>query len=371
MPLIDSRYSCKTLQVSLDQLVGQVNNPFIKNLENSMDYFGTINALSSQANRSSVEIIPIVPSSQYLPSLKNSKWLVRHPLIDCQTANTGIPDHCGGVTSDSVGETIVDVEFTMAETDYLYRSFEVDRNLYQEICENSTAVIAQKLSENALSILRSEESKHIDSLIIQLDNYASDGTSSVPGASTEKTLKFFNDKAVPNTMGLNAMLNQYRIAGYGGVTPFVIGGLSLASVFTANQAYLGNSVVNPMFIGGIIPMVDFNYVTIAAAQAGDSNDRVLSFLPGHHQIVSWYRYGAGSPLVRSEERGSKGLINLLGQTFDLVIEDNFGCDTIKYTIGRATKLWSYDKTLLKACTRKGATYNFIVDCGDLGCADVK
>ena len=367
MGATNTLYWCVNSQSRLDDLLSDAANPVMQTKE----VLGTMEALMSPMNRQGFTQFPInIPNRARATAASNRKVVIQGRVRGCPTVQTTAIDVCAGSTAET--SDLVDEEVQV--NNYRGVTFTLDRALYKDTCDdpsgNSAGVSAYKLAEAIQQILETENQDHVQALQAATTTYF-DGTNSDIGSGTEKAVPLYSSTApiVPQPGNLWIVQDEYLRKGYKNIKPLAVGGTTLgrwafdANIFVGNETGSNINAARPIFPTYVEYMVD--------AEAADGASHLLTWIPGHAQIVKHIDYLPGDPLRRSDGQITYGTITAGGETFSLVVYDA-SCDhEVDVTVYRYTDLWTLDSTFASStCGGEETILNWDLTCADTQCSDI-
>lgn len=362
MGATNTLYFCLNSQTRLDSLIDASSNP----VNQIKDTLGTLSALNSSGNRQGWNALPInVPGRSRPSSTSNRKVALSGRVRSCPSVQTSAIDYCAGTTAET--SDLVDTEVTV--DNYRGVTFTVDRDLYRDTCDTADGraadVIAYKLQEAATEILKKEDNDAVAALQADVTTY-------FDGTSVEKTIPLYGSTVprVPQPGNLYIIISEYNRKGYSqGVNPIMVGGTGFGRWMFDSNFYIGNDAGSDIsrFPGGLTPFVDYQVDALAA----DGSSHLLSWVPGHAQMLYWTDYPEGSPLRRSNGEITKTTTVINGEVFDLVVYDANCDDNVDVTLSRYSKPYIIPSAFFSdSCGGEQTVLQWTLDCADTTCDNI-
>jgi hypothetical protein len=335
-----------------EEIARVVTDPTLKDLQPT----GLLTALDSPANSIGVDLLRVDRQG------KKVRLDIKYFPADCIEASTGTPEPCaaGEVSTDNSQYITLEQD----DNNYIYRKYTFNEEEFRTLCDSKDGRISRKILDLVRNVLLSERAYYNAAIYGALNNYF-DGTNSLPGGA-EKTLNLFNATGIRQGMGLFKLIKEYQLKGYT-ETPIIVGGSTISAWLYANGIF-GSNTDGAADGGGVNAYIDYNTAMYGATAVGDSNERVLSWIPGHNQAIRWFKYEGD--FAKSKDNITKTTMFVGNQKFDMSLYDD-GCGDVILTVGRGNTLFNIGGITPSTCAAQPSTLNWIADCGDLTCDVVK
>ena len=341
---------CLYAQEELGNVV--TTDPLMKNLKPT----GLLEALESPANAQGLDILKIDTQG------KKIRLDLKYYGADCGGTSTGKPDLCNGDVEEDDSEYIT---LEQNDNNYIHKKHTFSTEEFRTLCDSKDGRISRKMMSLAMEILNREREYYTAEIYSKMNQYY-DGNISTPGSGTEKTLNLFSDTGIRQGMGLFKLIKEYQLKGYV-EAPIIVGGTTISAWSYANNIF-GANVDGAGNGGGVLPYIDLFASMYGAGVAGDSNERLVSWTPGHNQAIRWHK-NLGD-FARSKESFVKTTMIIAGQLFDVSVFEDDCNDKVVLTVARGNTLFNLNIDG-KTCNAQPSTLNWIADCGALGCDVVK
>jgi hypothetical protein len=318
---------------------------------------GLLTALKSTANAQGSELLQVTDAGKF------KRLDIKYFPANCRETTTGAPNVCTPTDVSTYDAGFITLNATL-ENDYVFDKVTFSPEEFRSICESKSDRIARKIQEMARNVLQKERAYYTAGMYALLNDYF-DGTDSLPGG-TEKTLNLFNAQSVRQGMGLFKLIKEYQMKGYT-ERPIIVGGSTISAWVYANGIF-GANTDGAADGGGVDAYIDLYTAQYGSGVAGDANERVLSWVPGHNQAITWllnegeFRYA--KPTL------AKTTIVVDGETFDYSVSEP-DCGNVTLTLGKGLKLFNVGSIPNGSCDAQPSTLNWIADCGNLTCDVVK
>ena len=317
---------------------------------------GLLKALKSAENAQGSEVLRVTELG------KNIRLDVKYFPAGCRDTNSGDPEVCSPaeVSTFDAGYITLNADLD----DYIFDKVTFSPEEFRNICDSQPERIAREIERMANNVLRSERAYYTAAMYALLNNYF-DGTDSLVGGG-EKTLNLFSATGVRQGMGLFKLIKEYQIKGYT-EAPIIVGGSTISAWVYANGIF-GANTEGAADGGGVTAYIDKYVAQYGATAIGDANERVLSWVPGHNQAITWLRNEG--EFDYSRQTLSKTTLVAFGETFDYSVHQP-DCGNVTITLGRGNKLFNAGSIPNGTCDAQPSTLNWIADCGELDCDVVK
>ena len=341
---------CLKIQHNLENVAG--------NIPTSIDALGTMKAIKSAENTAGFEKIATTTTDgkTYSASVKFKQGKCYEPneteldvcVADSEATN---PNKEFSVTVDEVSS----VKVTLNAQDY--------RTLCESLGERKSFEITQ-----AVEALKKKVNLGIlTKIATSLDNYF-DGDASTLGSGTEKVLKLFDATGKPNTMGFFQLKQMYNKKGYGDKMPIIVGGDPLDAWKFAQAQFAGNAdkAFDVSRISGMSTFTDYNIDNVA----GDGDQHLISWIPGHLQMLEAYKYVGAYEVMRQE--GIRTTMTMDGFTFDFALSDPFCSDgVVTMVLSKKWDLFKVPATAFSSCGAQETALGWQASCAAVACSDLK
>lgn len=341
---------CLYAQTELANVVD--TDPLMKNLKPT----GLLDALSSPQNAQGIDLLKVDTSG------KKIRLDLKYYGADCGGTATGKPDLCSG---DAIADDSEYITLEQSDANYISKQHTLSTEEFRVLCDSKDGRISRKMATLAFNVLNREREYYTAEIYTKVNDYYN-GNTSLPGSGTEQTLNLFSDTGVRQGMGLFKLIKEYQMKGYV-EAPIIVGGTTISAWSYAN-AIFGANTDGAGTGGGITPFIDTFTSMYGAGGAGDANERLLSWTPGHNQAIRWHK-NLGD-FARSKESFTKTTMLIGGQLFDVSVFEDDCNDKVVLTVGRGNTLFNLNIDG-GTCHAQPSTLNWIADCGELDCTVVK
>lgn len=328
--------------------------------------FGALEALLSTSNRSTVGF----QENQALkPDASNKIVTARYMPFVCDVSDVSGSDIDKCDLGSGEGETFSSKNYAITLS--ASERFTLDEDDFRANCETPSEFFAISFSRTVEKLLQKLDRMAINRIISNAGAY-SDSTDSV---ANPKTLNIINTGGAFNPIGLVSAGVELEKNGAGDVNPIIVGAGHLSTV--KKMSALGGvnaNGVNTASFGAFQDVYVDDLIDRYALSGSDS--RLLAWVPGALQLISWNEFGGDYSLWERVERGSTSWAGDMGRfkkVWDTVqLLPGLEADLIyEFDCGKHT--WAlvvnFDVVGLPSDLTCGDyVLNFLQGCGDFECA---
>lgn len=341
---------CLKIQHNLENVSG--------NIPTNIDSLGTLNALQSAENTAGFEKISTTRTDGKLFSAS-----VKFKQGKCYTPVEEELDVC-----DAVSEaTNPNKEYSVSVDEVVQVPITLNAETFRVMCDTLDERKNWELVQAVEALQRKVNNKLISKITADLDNYYN-GNSSAIGGSDEISLKLFTSDGKPNTMGFYQLIQMYKKLGYLDRMPIVVGGDPLEAWKFARNQFAGNfdKQYDTSKIAGMSMFTDYKIDDYAS----DGSQHLISFIPGHLQLLESYKNVGAYEVMRQE--GMRTTMTMNNFTFDIDISNPFCSDgVVTMLLSKRFDLFKVPSTAFSSCGARETVLGWQADCGALTCSDLK
>jgi hypothetical protein len=351
---------CIKVQETLDRF-------FATNPLNSTAGKGTVEALTSDVNRAGAEPLPVSDGDRArLTSTSERKLQLRYIVQDC-TLDTFTFDPCNLPTLETPSYLTADVTVTRS-TQW---GFQLDETAFREMCEGKTQQFNDMVKVKYESAKRNMNQQAVALVKAAMGTYPLSGVNSV---TTPQTLNVINGAGGANPTAIALIETYYENMNIMNTSPIMVG----AGNMSLAEKALGYSGLSSNGVDGSKTNIrNFFRDTDVNKNFGDGFDHLLTWAPGAIQFVGWNDY-VGQYEVFKEEivNGQRGYeFQKTTVLFDGILWDfvyNHSCAGIHTFMWRKYfDIVPLPANAFGACQTWNFGLHFLIDCGDMSCAQIE